>query len=100
MFMKQKFDSEYQELNTRLNALEALQVKLKKSLSGENAWFKALGLMKSCDELTPELLAAMVDKIAVYGDRKNRRIEVVLKYREDAETLRLAYDELIGGAQD
>ena len=100
VFMKQKFDNEYQELNTRLNTLEALQAKLRKSLSGENAWFKALGLMKSCDELTPELLAAMVEKVLIYDDGKQRRVEVVLKYRNDAETLLAAYNELIGGARN
>lgn len=100
MFMKQKFDNEYQELNTSLSALEALQAKLKRSLSGENRWLKALGVMKSANEFTPELLAAMVEKIIVYGNGKDQRIEVVLKYREDAETLLSAYNEMMGGAQE
>lgn len=42
----------------------------------------------------------MVEKIIVYGNGKDQRIEVVLKYREDAETLLSAYNEMMGGAQE
>lgn len=99
MHMKQRFDQEYQELNRQLNALQIMQAKLNKALSSENAWMRHIRMVEQKKALDKELLDALVDKILVYQEsEKDRRVEVVLKYAEDYQTIAEAYEELrVGG---
>ncbi|KGJ51427.1 hypothetical protein CIAN88_20915 [[Clostridium] innocuum] len=97
--MKQKFDEEYQTLTTRYNALQVMQHKLKKSLSSENNWLLHMQKFQNKQEINEEILNALVDKIVVFQDGKKRKVEVVLKYREDFQLLKSAYEEMMGGEQ-
>lgn len=99
--MKQHFDEEYQQLNRQLNALLVQQAKLNKTLSSENKWLESMRSVIDGGELTRELVVAMVEKVLVYEDADHiKRIEVVLKYQEDFETLRSAWEELKGEGQE
>ena len=99
--MKQRFDEEYQQLNRQLNALLVQQAKLNKTLSSENKWLESMRSVINGGELTRELVVAMVEKVLVYEDADHqKRIEVVLKYQEEFETLRSAWEELKGEGQE
>ena len=95
--MKQRFDEEYQTLNRELNAVLVRQAKLKRALSSNNKWLEHMHLLDDSKALTKELVDALVEKILVYEDAEHqKRVEVVLKYHEDFETLRSAWEELKG----
>ena len=99
--MKLRFDEEYQQLNRQLNALLVQQAKLNKTLSSENKWLESMRSVIDGGELTRELVVAMVEKVLVYEDADHqKRIEVVLKYQEEFETLRSAWEELKGEGQE
>lgn len=97
--MKQKFNEEYQTMTTRYNALQVMQHKLKKSLSGENNWLLHMQMFQNKHEINEEILNALVDRIVIHQDGKERKVEVVLKYREDFQLLKSAYEEMMGGEQ-
>ena len=97
--MKQKFDEEYQTMTTIYNALQVMQHKLKKSLSSENNWLLHMQMFQNKQEINEEILNALVDKIVIHQDGKQRKVEVVLKYREDFQLLKAAYEEMMGGEQ-
>lgn len=95
--MKQKFDDEYQMLTARYNTLQVMQHKLKKSLSSENDWLLHMQKFQNEQEINEDILNALIDKIIIHQEDKKRRVEVILKYREDFQLLKSAYEELKGG---
>ena len=100
-FMKQRFDEEYQALNREMNAVLVRQAKLNKALSSNNRWLEHMHLLGDSKVLTKELVEALIEKILVYEDDEHqKRVEVVLKYHEDFETLRSAWEELKGEGQE
>ena len=86
-------------MTTRYNALQVMQHKLKKSLSSENNWLLHMQMFQNKREINEEILNALVDKIVIHQDDKKRKVEVVLKYREDFQLLKSAYEEMMGGEQ-
>ena len=99
--MEQGWDEEDQQRNRQLSALVVQQAKLNKTLGSENKWLESMHSVIDGGELTRELVVALVEKVLVYEDADHRkRIEVVLKYQEDFETLRSAWEELKGEGQE
>ena len=101
MYMKKRFDDEYQELNIRLNEVQARQARLKKSLSGKNEWMVHMREFTNSTQFSKEMLDMLVEKILIYQDAdKSLRIEIVYKYAADRENLEEACRELMGGAKE
>lgn len=96
-FMKARFDGEYQELSEKISEAQVCSARLKKMLSDRNQWIVHTKQLVDADQLTPELLDAMVDRILIYQEPdRSKRIEIRYKYGADFEILKAAYDELIG----
>lgn len=101
MTLKKKFDDEYQELSAKANEVQARMIRLKKSFSGGNAWLKSVGLLEGQPEITPELVAALIERMLVYQDGSGGiRLEIQYKYREDMALLRSACKVLKGGSKE
>ena len=100
MTLKKKFDGEYQELSAKANEVQARMIRLKKSFSGGNAWLRTVGLLEGQSEITPELVAALIERMLVYQDENGGiRLEIQYKYGEDMELLRSACEALKGGSR-
>lgn len=100
MALKKKFDDEYQELSAKANGVQARMIRLKKSFSGGNAWLQSVGLLEGQPEITPELVAALIERMLVYQNESGDiRLEIQYKYGEDMALLQSAYDALKGGNQ-
>ena len=56
-------------------------------------------MFQNKQEINEEILNALVDKIVIHQNGKERKVEVVLKYHEDFQLLKSAYEEMIGGEQ-
>lgn len=93
---KKRYEDEYQALNKQLNHLQTLQTRLNRSLSERNEWLVHMQTVQDATEFNRGLLVAMVDKILVYQVGKERRVEVVFKYRQDFSVLQAAYEEMEG----
>ena len=98
MALKKKFDDEYQELSAKANEVQARMIRLKKSFSGGNAWLQSVGLLEGQPEITPELVAALLERMLVYQNESGDiRLEIQYKYGEDMALLQSACDALKGG---
>lgn len=93
---KKRYEDEYQALNKQLNHLQTLQSRLNRSLSERNEWLVHMQTVQDATEFNRDLLVAMVDKILVYQVGRERRVEVVFKYRQDFSVLQAAYEEMEG----
>lgn len=98
MSFKKRYDEENLELNKRLNHLQDLQNRLSLSLSEKNQWMVHMRMMQDATELSPELVEALIERIYIYQVGKERRIEIIFKYRQDFDILQSAYDEWKEGA--
>ena len=100
MVFKQRFDAEYQSVSIQLGSVQTRLAKLKKSLSSENRWYRNTVAHISEKSITRELVVALIEDVLIYEDEnKKRRVEVVLKYRDELEILMKAYEEIYGGEQ-
>ena len=96
--MKQRFDNEYQQLSEQYNKLLVKERKLQKALSDENEWLVHIQKIKDQKNFTRDILEALVDKVLVYQTgKKERRVEVRLKYQEDFNLLKAVYEKTKGG---
>ncbi|MCC8077715.1 MAG: DUF4368 domain-containing protein [Oscillospiraceae bacterium] len=93
MSFKKRYDEENLELNKWLNHLQDLQNRLNLSLSDKNQWMVHMRMMQDATELSPELVEALIERINIYQVGKERRIEIIFKYRQDFDVLQSAYDE-------
>ncbi len=96
---KKRYEDEYQALNRQLGHLQTLQNQLNRTLSERNEWLIHMQSVQNVTEFNPDLLEALVDKVLVYQDGKQRRVEVVFKYKQDFSALQSAYEEL-GGTEE
>lgn len=97
--LKQSYDEEYQRLNRNLNHLQTLQSRLDCALSDQNGWLVHMQLVQDAEGLTSELAEALIDKIYVYQTGRERRVEIVFKYRDEFSALQAAYEELERSAE-
>jgi DNA invertase Pin-like site-specific DNA recombinase len=97
-FLKQRYDEEQSMLSLRVKEIQRQSIRLGKNLSPENRWLSVMKSLEGKMDLDNELLRALVAKVLIYqSSETDKRIEVVLKYREEFETLISARIEIEGG---
>lgn len=94
--LKKKYDDEYQALSAQVNALQVVQAKWTRAISGENRWFVHMQSIKNATELDRDVLNAVVKKIWIYETDGQKRIEVEFNYHEDLSMLQAVYEEMGG----
>lgn len=81
---RSRYDIKIANLENQISDIEDKIAEIEKGLSPENNFIKNFKKYQSITELTREVVTALIDNIYVYeGDR----IEIVMKYRDDFETL-------------
>lgn len=81
VFLKKKYDDEYETLTARVSALQTRIVHLKKSKSDINEWLSNLETASAGNNLSKETLRALIEKIMIYQTSDgNWRIEIVYKF--------------------
>ena len=84
-YARQKYDTEYNQLNSRLNEIST---ELKKYMCNieNNKYVAEMRRFSNAEKLTKDMLKVFVEKIIVYN---NRRIEIKYRYRNEPEQLNL-----------
>lgn len=80
-FAKRKYDEEYQRLLVEEEKAVSAADKTAATISAASSWILHMKKFKKMKKLDKQLIAAFVDKIFVYGDR---RVEIVMNFKEDA----------------
>ena len=94
--VKKKYEDEYQRLTAQYNELLKQEYQLNRRLSDRNLWILNMQAAAGSDELTREVVEAVIDRILIYQKGKEKRVEVCFKYREDFQVLQAAYNEVFG----
>jgi hypothetical protein len=93
--MKADYDAEREKLQRELDVLVLESSRQETTISMENKWIKEFRRFEMEQLLSVEMLAALVDKIFIYADK---RIEVSLRYRDEYEALREYLENNIQGS--
>jgi hypothetical protein len=84
MMMKADYDEEKDNLIRELEALVSEKARQEKTLSPENKWISSLRKFEAHQQLSAEMVCALVDRIEVYD---GKRLEITLKYRDELQAL-------------
>lgn len=80
LFAKKKYDEEYQRLLEEEEKAISAADKASATISAAASWVAHMKKFNKMKKLDKQLIAAFVDKIYVYGDR---RVEIVMNFKED-----------------
>ncbi len=81
---RSRYDVKIANLENSLSDLDDKIAEIETGLTPENAFIKNFKNYQSITELTREVVSALIENIYVYEDN---RIEIVMKYRDEFETL-------------
>jgi hypothetical protein len=84
MTMKADYDEERDSLSRELDALKSEKARQEKTLSPDNKWIAALRSFETEQELSAEMVSALVERIEVYD---GARLEITLKHRDELQAL-------------
>lgn len=85
LYSQNRYKEQETELNTALEALLNRQTRLNEEKTKENPWVKSLLPFSGKLELTPAVVAELVDSVTVYADK---RVHVLMRFQDEYERLK------------
>jgi len=79
-----KYDISIADIEEKIKQTQEKIIEIEQGISPENAFIKAFREQKSIPELTREVVSIFIENIYVYEDE---RIEIVMKYKDEYETV-------------
>ena len=90
-YAKSSYESEYEMLNSRMEALTAKKLEYVETISGKNKWIRLMKSVRRSRKLTKELADAVVENVKVF---EGGSIEVVFKYQDVFELTKAYLSEI------
>ena len=84
LFAKKEYDEEYARISAELEEARLKKRHFDQAFQSENKWLKTIHLVQGAEEMTPQLIKAVVKAVRVY---ENKRIEVEFNYEEQRQYL-------------
>lgn len=84
LFAKKEYDEEYARISAELEEARLKKRHFDQAFQSENKWLKTIHLVQGAEEMTPQLVKAVVKAVRVY---ENKRIEVEFNYEEQRQYL-------------
>ena len=84
LFAKKEYDEEYARISAELEEARHKKRHFDQAFQSENKWLKTIHLVQGAEEMTPQLVKAVVKAVRVY---ENKRIEVEFNYEEQRQYL-------------
>ena len=84
LFAKKEYDEEYARISAQLEEARLRKRHFDQAFQSENKWLKTIHLVQGAEEMTPQLVKAVVKAVRVY---ENKRIEVEFNYEEQRQYL-------------
>ena len=84
LFAKKEYDEEYARISAELEEARHKKRHFDQAFQSENKWLKTIHLVQGAEEMTPQLVKAVVKAVRAY---ENKRIEVEFNYEEQRQYL-------------
>ena len=83
-FMSKDFEEERIYLQLKLKELDDKKANQEKTFSSKNKWISEFRMFEKDEQLTAQMLTALVERIDIYD---NKRLEIVFRYLDELEAL-------------